>query len=126
MKWSEDGGQFMIGITESRCVDSFPFKDIQNNVQQSVESTAERAPPIVQYHTKGEFQPVAPIVSSSQAPAPEETEREIFQPPIDEPLHETTETPKAVEQAYVPPVQTNVDKQPEVHYTSWDASKLVI
>jgi glycogenin glucosyltransferase len=105
---------------------SFSFRDIQNNVQQSVESAAEGAPSIVQYHTKGEFQPVAPIVSSSQASAPEETESEIFQPATEKPLHETTEIPKAVEEAYVPPVQTNVDKQPEVHYTSWDASKLVI
>jgi glycogenin glucosyltransferase len=108
----------MIGITENRCVSFF--------LQQSAESAAERAPSIVQYHTKGEFQPVAPIVSSSQASAPEETESELFQPTTEEPLHETTEIPKAVEEAYVPPVQTNVDKQPEVHYTSWDASKLVI
>ena len=105
---------------------SFSFRDIQNNVLQSVESAAEGAPPIVQYHTKGEFQPVAPIVSSSLASAPEETESEIFQPTTEEPLHETAEIPKAVEEAYVPPVQTNVDKQPEVQYTSWDASKLVI
>jgi hypothetical protein len=66
---------------------------------------------------------VAPIVSSSQAHEPEETESEIFQPTTKEP---TTEIPEAVEEAYVPSVQTIVDKQPEIHYTSWDASKLVI
>jgi glycogenin glucosyltransferase len=104
----------------------FSFRDIQNNVLQSAESATEGAPSIVQYHTKGEFQPVAPMVSSSQAPVPEETESEIFQPTTEQPLHETTEIPKVVEEAYVPPVQTNVDKQPEVHYTSWDASKSVI
>lgn len=85
----------------------------------------------MQYHTKGEFQPVVPIVSSSQEYQPEETESEIFHPTAEGPSHETTsEIPKEVEEAYVPPVETNLDKgkepevQPQVQYSAWDASRL--
>jgi glycogenin glucosyltransferase len=81
---------------------------------------------------------VAPIVSSHQAYQPEQTDSEIFQPTAaEQPLHETTEIPRDVEVAYVPPVQTNVEthhepyhetyheppKEPEVQYSAWDASR---
>ncbi|PVH85107.1 glycosyltransferase family 8 protein [Cadophora sp. DSE1049] len=98
--------------------------------ESSVESSAEGSSSIVQYHTKGEFQPVVPIVSSGQECQPDETESEIFQPTVEGPLHETTsEIPKEVEEAYVPPVETNLDKgkepeaQPEIQYSAWDASR---
>lgn len=100
--------------------------------RQSVDSSARGASSIVQYHTKGELQPAAPIVSvsSSQAPQHEQTDSEIFQPTAaEEPLHETTEIPREVEVAYVPPVQTNLEtyheppKEPEVQYSPWDASR---
>jgi glycogenin len=66
--------------------------------------------------------PVIPVVSVT--PASLDTEVEIFQPTTEEPMHETAEIPKEVEEAYVPPVVTPVDKgkQPEI-YSSWDASK---
>lgn len=95
-----------------------------------MESSAEGSSSIVQYHTKGEFQPVVPIVSSGQEFQPDETESEIFQPTTEGPLHETaSEIPKEVEEAYVPPVETNLDKgkeretQPDVQYSAWDASR---
>ncbi|KAH7418190.1 nucleotide-diphospho-sugar transferase [Cadophora sp. MPI-SDFR-AT-0126] len=98
--------------------------------ESSVESTVEGSSSIVQYHTKGEFQPVAPIVSGGQKYQPDEIESEIFQPTAEWPLHETTsEIPKEVEEAYVPPVETNLDKgkepeaQPEIQYSAWDASR---
>jgi len=88
----------------------------------------------VQYHTKGEFQPVVPIVSSSQSYQTEETESEseIFHPTAEEPLHETTEIPKELEEAYIPPVQpapepyVDKGKEPEIHYAPWDASRSVL
>jgi glycogenin glucosyltransferase len=89
------------------------------NSQQSVDSTAQG---IVQYHTKGEFQPVTPIVST------EETESEIFHPTTEEPLHETIEIPKEVEEAYVPPVETAVEREQgerETQFAAWDASRFV-
>ena len=89
------------------------------NSQQSVDSTA---PGIVQYHTKGEFQPVTLIVST------EETESEIFHPTTEEPLHETIEIPKEVEEAYVPPVEPAVEREQregETHFAAWDASRFV-
>lgn len=114
----------------------------QTESRQSVDSSSQGASTIVHYHTKGEFQPVAPIVSSHQAYQPEQTDSEIFQPTATEqPLHESTEIPREVEVAYVPPVQTNVEshhesynepynepyheppKEPEVQYEAWDASR---
>lgn len=101
--------------------------------QQSVESSLEGASSIVQYHTKGEFQPSVPIVSSYQAHQPEETECETVQRAIEQPLsieqslyieqpfsveqsfhieqpfHETAENPRDVDEAYVPPVQTSLE-----------------
>lgn len=79
---------------------------------------------IVQYHTKGEFQPVVPIVSSSQAYQPEEPESEILHPAAEQPLHEIAEITKEVE-SYVPPADTNVEKEQKEHYSAWDASRLV-
>lgn len=108
----------------------------QTENRQSVDSSSQGSSTIVHYHTKGEFQPVAPIVS--QAYQPEQTDSEIFQPPAaatEQPLHESTEPPREVEVAYVPPVQTNVEtyhqpqphyeppKEPEVQYSAWDASR---
>ncbi|KUJ20930.1 nucleotide-diphospho-sugar transferase [Mollisia scopiformis] len=103
--------------------------------QQSVDSSSQGASTIVHYHTKGEFQPIAPIVS--QAYQPEQTDSEIFQPTAaaEQSLHETTDIPRDVEVAYVPPVQTNLEthhdppsyyeppKEPEVQYSAWDASR---
>ena len=91
--------------------------------KQSADSTAQGIAPIVQYHTKGEFQPATPIVSTH------ETDNEILHPPTEEPLHETIETPKQVEEAYVPPVETNVEreqKEKEAQYAAWDASRWVL
>ena len=90
--------------------------------QQSVDSTAQGIAPIVQYHTKGEFQPVTPIVSTV------ETASEVFQPTTEEPRHETTEIPREVDEAYVPPVETTVEqeqKERESQFAAWDASRLV-
>ncbi|KAL2074448.1 hypothetical protein VTL71DRAFT_8226 [Oculimacula yallundae] len=97
--------------------------------ESSVESSVEGSSSIVQYHTKGEFQPVVPIVSSGQNYQHEESDSENFQPATDAPLQNyATETPKEVEEAYVPPVQTipeekEPEAQPEVQYSAWDASK---
>ena len=99
----------------------------------------------MQYHTKGEFQPFVPVVSISPAYQPEQSESEIFHATAEQPLHEITEMPKEVEEAYVPPAQTNLEAEtppepqaepqaepqpayqpdPEVHYAPWDASRLV-
>lgn len=75
---------------------------------------------------------MVPIVSSGQEFRPDETESEIFQPTAEGPLHEAaSEIPKEVEEAYVPPVETNLDKgkkpeaQPDVQYSAWDASRSV-
>ena len=90
------------------------------NSNQSVDSTAEGSASIVQYHTKGEFQPVTPIVSTQQS------ESQTFRPSPEEPLHETTEIPKDVEEAYIPPVETNLEreqKEREAQYAAWDASR---
>ena len=108
--------------------------DQQLSIQQSVESSAQGNSTIVHYHTKGEFQPVIPIVSitsSSQAHLPEEPEGEIPHLAAEEPLHETNEIPKEVEEAYAPPAQTNLDKGKEPEkapvqpFHSWDASRSV-
>ncbi|TVY81391.1 Glycogenin-1 [Lachnellula suecica] len=102
------------------------------NFQQSVESSAHGNSTIVHYHTKGEFQPAIPsvkITSSSQAYQPEETDSEITHPTAEEPLHETSEIPKEVEEAYVPPIETNLEKEkqpqqaPVQPFSSWDASR---
>jgi glycogenin glucosyltransferase len=75
--------------------------------------------------------PIVSVTSSSQAYPPEETESEISHPAVEEPLHETIEIPKEVEEAYVPPVQTNLDKGKEPEqapvqpFHSWDASRSV-
>lgn len=90
--------------------------------KQSVDSTAQGIAPIVQYHTKGEFQPVIPIVSSK------DNESEMFHPTTEEPLHETIEIPKQVEDDYVPPVETRVEeeqKEKEIQFSAWDASRSV-
>ncbi|CZT49234.1 related to glycogenin-2 beta [Rhynchosporium secalis] len=100
--------------------------------ESSVESSREGSSSIVQYHTKGEFRPVVPIVSSGQEYQPEEIESERSKPKPEEQLLDTT--PKVlieVHEAYVPPVQTNSEKEKEpepvpeaqVQYSAWDASK---
>jgi glycogenin glucosyltransferase len=78
--------------------------------------------PIIQYHTKGEFQPVVPIVAIIPPDQSTKTDSEIFYPTTEQPLHETADIPKEVEEAYVPPVETNLEKG---HYSAWDASRLV-
>jgi glycogenin glucosyltransferase len=101
--------------------------------QQSVESSAQGNSSLVHYYTKGEYQPVIPIISvtsSSQAYQPEEPESEISYPAAEAPLHETFELPKEVEEAYVPPIETNLEKgkEPEApvqQFSSWDASRSV-
>jgi hypothetical protein len=127
-KWLEGGGQSMTDTTENPYVLYSLYEEYLLKLYQSSESAS--VAPIVQYHTKGEFQPVVPvvpIVSSSQAYQPEETESEIFHPTVvGEPLHETTEIVKGVEEAYIPPVQTNVEKEQVVQYSAWDASRSVI
>ncbi|KAG0646951.1 Glycogenin-1 [Hyphodiscus hymeniophilus] len=80
-------------------------EDLLLSFKQSVDSSAQGIAPIVQYHTKGEFQPVAPIVSTQA------TESETYNPSTEEPLHETTETIREVEEAYVPPVEMNVEQE---------------
>lgn len=86
------------------------------------ESSAEsgQVAPIIQYHTKGEFQPVVPIVAIIPPNQSTETDRELFHPTVEQPLHETAEIPKEVEETYVPPVDTNLEKG---HYSAWDASR---
>jgi glycogenin glucosyltransferase len=81
----------------------------------------------VQYHTKGEFQPVTTNVSTNVST--NETESEIFHPTTEEPLHETIEISKQVEEAYVPLVETNVEKEQkekEKQFAAWDASRSVL
>lgn len=121
----------MTDITRNRYDLLRPPKSPTNS-QQSVESSAAGSSSIVQYHTKGEFQPVVPIVSSGQEYQPEETESEIFQPTADAQLLErTSDIPKEVEEAYIPSVETNLDAgreseaQPQVQYSAWDASRSV-
>lgn len=116
---------------ESVCTSEPSTPAAATSPPQSVESFGQGSSTIVHYHTKGEFQPVIPVVSVTPAHTPQETrsESEIFQPTFqpttEEPLHETTEIPKEVEEAYVPPVQTWVDKgkAPEEIYSTWDASR---
>ena len=79
----------------------------------------------MQHHTRGEFQPVVPIVSSSQAYQPEETEGKIFHPAAEQSVQETTEVSEEVEEAYVPLTETHVEEEQKKHYSAWDASKLV-
>jgi glycogenin len=86
---------------------------------------------------------VAPAFSISPGPQSEQSESEIFHhPSAEQPLHETIEIPKEVEEAYVPPVQTNLEAErqpepqpepepeyhpePEITYAPWDASRSVI
>lgn len=113
----------MIGITENPYVYS-NFESIFLNFIQSLEPSA--VPPIVQYHTKGEFQPVVPTFSITE---PEETtDSEIFHPTAEEPLHETSEVAKEVEEAYVPtvePIEPIIESERIVSYNAWDASRLV-
>ena len=92
------------------------------NLEQSVDITSREISPIVQYHTKGEFQPVPPTVSTM------ETESETFHSTTEEPLHEAIEIPKEVEEAYVPPIETRVEKEQkesEIQFAAWDASRSV-
>ncbi|PMD36544.1 glycosyltransferase family 8 protein [Hyaloscypha variabilis F] len=107
--------------------------------ESSVESTPQGSSTIVQYHTRGEFQPVAPPITVTPAYQPEESDSEIIHPSAEQPLHETIEIPKEVEEAYVPPVQTNLEAEkrpepqpepqpeyrpePEIIYAPWDASR---
>lgn len=85
----------------------------------------------MQYHTKGEFQPKFPIVSSGQAYQPEETESENFQQSVEESSLDESEPTREEEEAYVPPVPTNPDAekgpepqtQPQPQYSAWDASR---
>lgn len=92
------------------------------------ESSSDSTPvsSIVQYHTKGEFQPVVPIVSSSQAYQPEVTESEIIHPVAELPLHEISEISREVEEAYISPEATSEEKEQKEqkeHYSAWDASR---
>jgi glycogenin glucosyltransferase len=100
------------------------------NFKQSVDSTAEGPAPLVQYHTKGEFQPFTPFVPTSTQTG----DAEAFRSSVEEPLHETAETtemvetPKEVEESYVPPAETNVEaehKEREIQFTPWDARRSV-
>lgn len=145
-KWLADGGQFMTDIIENPYVGSIMiFTDPQLTSKQSVKSTAQGASTIVHYHTKGEFQPPAPVTSIPPAYQPEETDSETFHPSAELPLHETIELPKEMEEAYAAPVHTNPEaekylepqpesqpeSQPEYHpepeiiYAPWDASRSV-
>ncbi|KAJ5042734.1 uncharacterized protein L3040_004131 [Drepanopeziza brunnea f. sp. 'multigermtubi'] len=99
--------------------------------ESSVQSSYQGAQSIVQYYTKGEFQPVAPSVSSGQEYQPEKVESETCPPIADEPLGEgISESPKQEAKAYVPQVETNMDQRegpegeaPQVQYSAWDASR---
>ncbi|KAK0113131.1 glycogenin glucosyltransferase [Cadophora gregata] len=98
--------------------------------ESSVRNSAGGSSLIVQYHTKGEFLPIVPIVSSGREYQSDETDSEIFHPTAGGPLHETTsEILEEVEEAYVPPVETDLDKgdepeaQHEIQYSAWDASR---
>ena len=93
------------------------------NSKQSVDSTPQGISPIVQYHTKGEFHPVTPLVSI------QETASEISYPSTEEPLHETIKIPEQVEETSVPPVETNVEKEQkesDIQYAAWDARRSVL
>ena len=84
---------------------------------------------------------MAPAITVTPAHQPPESDSEIIHPSVEQPLHETSEIPKEVEEAYVPPVQTNLEaekqpepqpeSQPEYHpepeivYAPWDASRSV-
>ncbi|KAF4628562.1 hypothetical protein G7Y89_g9591 [Cudoniella acicularis] len=125
------------------------FDEPPLRTQQSVDSSTHGSSTIVHYHTKGEFQPLQPPISSDQVypsqvyhgqayrteeprheiihvesgqenvtPHPAiESESEIFHATVEQPLHETVEIPREVEEAYVPPVQTNLERErePEVN-----------
>jgi glycogenin glucosyltransferase len=92
--------------------------------ESSANSSAQRTSSIIQYSVKGEFRPVGYGDSSSQASQHEETEREIFHLIAEDPMHETTEIAKEMEEAKAPPVQTNLEKQQEeVPYSAWDPTK---
>jgi glycogenin len=87
---------------------------------------------------------VAPAITITPAHQPEESDSEIFHPSAEQPLHEIIEIPKEVEEAYVPPVQTNLEAdtqpepqpgpeyhpephpEPEITYAPWDASRSVV
>lgn len=93
--------------------------------QQSVDSSPHVVAPIVQYHTKGEFQPVTPLVSTAQKQA----DAEISHPSFEEPWRETIETPQHIEGTYIPPGGTSWEKEqkaPEVQYEAWDARMSVL
>jgi glycogenin glucosyltransferase len=118
---------------------------------QPVETYTAGTQSIVHYHTKGEFHPAVPVVSSSQAYQPEETKSEKIQQSIDAPFHEPAELPRHEEEAYVAPVQASLEASPawehvhvpvhepepepepepqpepvpEVQYSPWDASRFV-
>lgn len=68
---------------------------------------------------------MGPIVSTTQAVQSEETESEKFHPTIEQPLHETAELSKDVEEAHVPHLEPGMDKAPGV-YSAWDASRCVL
>lgn len=91
------------------------------NVTKSVDSTSRGASSVVQYHTVGEYRPPVPTISISdhgESPSAPITSAE-------EPLHETTEIPKEVEEGSVPPVETAAEKQRQIAYSTWDPSKYV-
>jgi glycogenin glucosyltransferase len=105
---------------ESVCLVLF-ISDLTNSIKSS-ESTP--IPPIVQYHTMGEFQPVVPTLSITQAHQPESAS-EIFHPTVEQPLHQTSEPANIVEEAYMPPAEPNTVQEQTAHYNAWDASRLV-
>jgi glycogenin glucosyltransferase len=85
---------------------------------------------------------VPPAIAIAPAYQPEESDSEIVHPSAEQPLHETIEIPKEVEEAYVPPVRTNLEAErqpepqpepqpeyrpePEIIYAPWDASRSVV
>lgn len=111
--------------------------------QQSVESSARGGQSLVHYLTKGEFNPT-PIastipISTSQEVQPEETESEILQQNIESPHHDSYQTPREEDEAYIGPVHphsgTTLEKEqepepeqervPVVQYSAWDAGRYV-
>lgn len=91
--------------------------------ESSVESSPQGAQSIVQYHTKGEFHPIVPVIASSYSYnyQPEQTESETVQQAIEQPfdasqpfyasqpLYASAEVPRVEEEAYVPPVQSSLE-----------------
>jgi glycogenin glucosyltransferase len=91
---------------------------------------------IVQSHTSGEFQPVqTPLVASNDSQVHRKDEysqsasktikhdSEIVLATIQYPLHQSVDSMRDVEEAYVSPAQENRKKEqePDLSYPTWDA-----